>query len=148
MAVTEPAGTGLRRSSDRLLRGLALGLVCWAGVQGPSASAQTAGPPALRALHDALKLDPQQEVAWRAYSDEVSDPTGAQARRLAAARLLPSLHAPQRMDLVEAELRAELQDLRVQSRALKAFYAALTAEQQHVFDARTVPPPDASQAGR
>ncbi len=130
------------------VRGLALGLVCWAGLHGSYALAQTVSTSALNALHDALKLNAQQEVAWQAYSDEVSGPTGAQSRRLAAVRLFPSLHAPQRMDLVEAELRAELQDLQVQSRALKTFYATLSPEQQHVFDARSLPPPEAPQVGR
>ena len=52
------------------------------------------------------------------------------------------------MDLVEAELRAELQDLQGQSRALKAFYATLSPEQQRIFDARTLPPPDTSHTGQ
>jgi hypothetical protein len=104
------------------------------------ASAQSESIAALSSLHQALRLDPSQEKAWQAYRAEASIPTVAQDRRRAAAELFPTLTAPQRMDLVEAEMRQELTDLRRQSVALKAFYSTLTAEQRRIFDAQTLPP--------
>ena len=109
---------------------------------------QTIGVPPLAALHLALHLNGQQETAWKAYRDEASAPIRTQERRRAAAQLFPSLSAPQRMDLVEAEMRQELLDLQNQSRALKAFYATLSPEQQRIFNARTLPPPDGRQPGQ
>ena len=99
----------------------------------------------LNALHKALNLSPAQEPAWQAYRAGASAPTKAQDRRRAASQMLPNLNAPQRMDLVEAEMRQELLDLQQQSRVLKAFYAALSSEQQAVFDAQTLPPQDSQQ---
>eukprot|EP01037_Dinobryon_pediforme_P010339 gene10339-10405_t len=102
---------------------------------------QDNGAQAIEALHLALRLSPAQETAWRAYRSAADLPNQAQQRRSAAAGLFRTLDAPDRMDLVEAEMRQELADLQRQSQALKAFYAALNPEQQRTFDTRTLPPP-------
>ena len=63
--------------------------------------------------------------------------------------MFANLSAPQRMDLVEAEMRQELLDLQQQSQALKAFYATLSPEQKSIFDAQTLPPRDSQhQSGQ
>ena len=59
--------------------------------------------------------------------------------------MFPNLDAPQRMDLVEAEMKQELLDLQRQSEALKSFYGTLSAEQKAIFDAQTLPPADPQQ---
>lgn len=94
---------------------------------------------ALEALHRALNLTPDQEGAWAAYR-AADVPNAAQQRRDAAAAMFAQIDAPHRMDLVEAEMRQELADLQRQSRALKAFYARLSPQQQRIFDVRTLPP--------
>jgi hypothetical protein len=53
--------------------------------------------------------------------------------------MMPSLDAPRRMDLIEAEMRQELADLQSRARALKSFYALLTPAQRQIFDQRTLP---------
>jgi hypothetical protein len=55
--------------------------------------------------------------------------------------LFPTLTAPRRIDLVEAEMQQDLADLHRQAQALKAFYAILTPPQQRTFDTKTLPPP-------
>ncbi len=45
-------------------------------------------------------------------------------------------------------MRQELDDLQRQSHALKAFYGALTQDQQRIFDARTLPPAENQQDQR
>ena len=101
---------------------------------------QSGGTEPIEALHQALNLSPQQESAWAAYRSAADLPNQAQQRRSAAQALFRSVDAPHRMDLVEAEMRQELADLQRQSQALKAFYSALSPDQQRIFDARTLPP--------
>ena len=112
-----------------------LGLVAALGFAG-AAQAQTTG---LSGLHDALHLNPSQEAAWNAYKAAMPQPAEARARHHAAAMLFPTLPAPRRIDLVEAEMRQDLADLRHEGDALKAFYATLTTDQQRIFDAQTLP---------
>lgn len=97
------------------------------------------------ALHRALNLSPGQEGAWQAYRAQAIAPTQAQDRRQAAAQMFAGLHAPQRMDLVAAEMKQELLDLQRQAQALGTFYQALSPAQQAVFDAQTLPRENAQQ---
>ena len=103
---------------------------------GPPASAQED----FAGLHNALHLSPAQEPAWAAYRAAAPSPGATEQRRRAAAALFPTLESPRRIDLVEAEMRQELLELQRQSKALKGLYAALSPEQQRVFDERTLPP--------
>ena len=114
-----------------LTLGTALPLAALAQQQGPN----------LTALHDALHLSASQEAAWSTYKMSVSPSAGAQQRRRAAAQLFPTLPAPRRIDLVEAEMQQDLDDLRHQAQALKTFYATLSPDQQRTFDTKTLPPP-------
>jgi len=120
----------------KLRDALALALI-WSTAQ--PAAAQTIGATPIDALHAALHLSPAQDLAWKVYRAQAAAPARAEQRRRAAAQIFPSLGAPQRMDLVLAEMKAELVDLEQQARALKAFYAALDPGQQREFDARTLP---------
>lgn len=112
---------------------------------GQPAAAQTVGQSPVEVLHQSLHLTPEQEGAWQDYRNAADVPDKAQARRRAASGLFRTLDAPHRMDLVEAEMRAELTDLQHQSEVLKRFYAVLSPEQRAVFDARTLPPNDYTQ---
>jgi hypothetical protein len=95
--------------------------------------------PSLTALHDALHLTPAQESAWTTYQALITPPAQAAARHRAAAMLFPTLSAPRRIDLVEAEMQQDLADVHRQAQALKTFYAVLTPDQQRIFDTMTVP---------
>ena len=121
-----------------LLRKRVIGLGLCAGLG--FASAAWSQPPNLAALHDALHLNAGQEAAWSVYKASAAPSAEARWRRRAAAMLLPTLSAPRRIDLVEAEMREDLADLHRQAEALKAFYAALSPDQQRTFDAKTLPP--------
>jgi hypothetical protein len=149
MAVSEPAAGGIARAHRSRRLGVVivrstlwLALCAGGGLLAAPAWSQTIGQSAIGTLHQSLQLTPQQEVAWKAYRDEAAVPEKAQERRRAAAKMFPTLTAPQRMDLVEAEMRQELLDLQRQSHALKAFYATLGLEQRSVFDKQTLPPRD------
>jgi hypothetical protein len=118
---------------------LALAL-CAAGLLAAPAWGQAVGMSPISTLQQNLHLTPQQQPAWKAYREQAAQPDKAQGRRSAAAKMFPTLTAPQRMDLIEAEMRQELADLQHQSEALKAFYAVLTPEQKRVFDNQTLAP--------
>lgn len=100
------------------------------------ASAQTPAPQ-LTSLHDALHLAADQEPAWRAYVGAISPDPESQARRRAAAEMMANLPTPRRVDLIDAQVDADTAALHRQGRAVKAFYAALTPEQQATFDRET-----------
>jgi hypothetical protein len=106
-----------------------------------------AQPPNLSGLHDALHLSAAQEAGWSVYKTSVSAPAQAQQRRRSAALLFPTLTAPRRIDLIEAEMQQDLADIHRQAQALKAFYGTLNPDQQRVFDAQTLPPPQDRGSG-
>ncbi len=88
-------------------------------------------------LHDALRLTPVQEDAWRAYQAAITPDPQAQQRHRAADMLLPQLTTPRRVALIEATAQADAADLHRQGEAVKAFYAGLTPDQQRTFDRLT-----------
>lgn len=105
---------------------------------GQAAHAQSRGPD-LHRLHDALNLSAGQEEAWNTFqAATLPDPQDA-ARHQSAADMMPGLHAPQRVDLSIAAMQADLDALERRGAALKAFYAALSPDQQAVFDKETTP---------
>ena len=146
---------------NNLVNGLALaGLMAASAsimAQGAPSAAQGSGPrsehmgkhdpakmQAMMAKHQAdlkvkLKLTPAQDGAWTAYTTAMQPPAGLQQRPSDAQRAeMDKLTTPERIDKMRA-LRAEhmtqmntVMDKR--GDATKAFYAALTPEQQKVFD--------------
>ena len=103
-----------------------------------TAQAQSQGPD-LHRLHDALNLSAAQEEPWNAFqSASLPDPQD-EARDRSAAEMMPTLHAPQRVDLSIAAMKADLETLERRGAALKTFYGALSPEQQAVFDKQTAP---------
>jgi protein CpxP len=93
----------------------------------------------LQALHDALMLSPDQTTAWIAFRQAEQPDPDQEARQRSAAGLMPTLRAPQRVDLTIAAMEADLQTLKTRGAALKAFYAQLTPAQQAIFDSKTAP---------
>src|SRR5580658_4363320 len=83
----------------------------------PAAVAQSG--PDLTALHDALRLTADQEGAWRAFA-AASQPTAEdQARERAGQQMMPTLHAPQRVDLAVSMLEDDLASLKGRGAVLK-----------------------------
>jgi hypothetical protein len=105
---------------------------------GSAAQAQSQAPD-LHRLHDALSLSAGQEEAWNAFQAvELPDPQD-DARRRSASQMMPTLKAPQRVDLSIAAMQADLDALQRRGAALKRFYSVLTPAQQAVFDRETAP---------
>ena len=94
-------------------------------------------------LHAALHLTEAQEANWRAYQMALESDPVQQARHSSAQMMMSSLPTPRRIDLLDANMQADLEVMHRQGEATKAFYATLSPEQQKVFDRETLPPPDA-----
>ncbi len=99
-------------------------------------------PPTLQRLHDALHLTADQQAAWKGFTAQAGPDPEAEAQARAAEQMMPKLHAPQRVDLSVAAMRAQLEAMERRGKALKAFYAALTPAQQAIFDRETLPRED------
>lgn len=84
-----------------------------------------------RDMHTILRLRPDQEAAWRAFRDAMHPP----AMPMAMAAPKPGMTTPQRLDEMDkkaAERQASHDKMEAATRAL---YAALSPDQQAVFDA-------------
>lgn len=87
-----------------------------------------------------LKLTPAQESAWTAYTTVMQPPAGMGMRLTDTQRAdIDKLTTPERIDKMRA-MRTESMtqmnaDMDKRGNATKTFYAALTPEQQKVFDA-------------
>lgn len=127
---------------------ITLGLLAAALCGAAPAWSQNVATNPIDALHQSLHLNGAQEAAWKIYRAQATAPNEGQERRKAAGHMFTTLSAPQRMDLVEAEMRQDLLDLQRQSAALKVFYATLNGDQQRAFDAGTLPPAQTQQQQR
>lgn len=125
----------MRRS---LLLGLSVLSLSIAGVaSAPYAVAQQPQQQDLNHLHEALNLSAAQQAAWQAYVAAIRPDPATDARRREAARMMPTLTTPRRVDLINAEMDTEMANMHRQGQAAKIFYAQLSPEQQRVFDQLT-----------
>ncbi len=82
-------------------------------------------------LHDALKLTPDQEGAWKKFID--SEPPMAKAEPVKPEEWA-KLTTPQRADKMLERMREHQSRMFEQVTALKDFYDVLTPEQKKTFD--------------
>lgn len=89
------------------------------------------------ALHDALKLTPQQDSAWATFTGKMraaQTPPSPQRPDHAQMEKMP---APERMEKMLAMMRDGERRLADRLEATKPFYAVLTPAQRTVFDQQT-----------
>nr|WP_315483403.1 Spy/CpxP family protein refolding chaperone [uncultured Undibacterium sp.] len=86
-------------------------------------------------LHDKLKLTPQQESAWKAFT-EATKPQHDQKLMQSRAdhQAMAAMSAPARMEKMLERSKERLARMQQHLDALKSFYAVLTPEQQKIFD--------------
>ncbi|HUW51054.1 MAG TPA: Spy/CpxP family protein refolding chaperone [Sulfuricella sp.] len=82
-------------------------------------------------LHDKLKLTPEQNAAWKTFSEKMK-PSGPRSRPDISA--MESLHAPERMEKILSMMKEHESRMAERVVAVKEFYAVLTPEQQKLFD--------------
>ena len=87
-------------------------------------------------LHEKLKLTPQQEPAWKAFT-EATKPQHDQKMMQSRAdhQAMAAMSAPARMEKMLERSKERLARMQQHLDALKSFYAVLTPEQQKIFDA-------------
>ncbi len=96
------------------------------------------------ALKAQLKLTPAQEGAWSAFTAAMQAPAGMMAKGPDFAEL-EKLPTPERIDKLKALHTQHMADMNAgmdkRGEATKTFYAALTPEQQKVFDSAALHQP-------
>ena len=98
----------------------------------------------LNELKTQLKLSPQQEAAWTAYTQAMQQPGpmkgmhGDREAMRAQHQAMANMTTPERLDAMQARHDARAAHMRQRHDATRAFYAALTPEQKKVFDTQTV----------
>lgn len=84
-----------------------------------------------KALHDALKLSPEQEGAWKKFSESMQPPAKAErGKPEEGAKLTMPERAEKMLELAKQRQERMGEHLA----ALKTFYATLTPEQKKTFD--------------
>ncbi|MDQ5882294.1 MAG: periplasmic protein CpxP/Spy [Pseudomonadota bacterium] len=88
----------------------------------------------LEKLHAELKLAPEQESAWKTWSDHVKQQAAGMKDRRAEQEEMRKLPAPERMEKMLGRMKEHQQKMESGLTAMRSFYATLTPEQQQAFD--------------
>lgn len=86
-------------------------------------------------LHADLKLAPEQEAAWKAWSDPIRQQAAQFGERRAEREAMMKLPAPERMEKMLERMKEHQQKMEAQLGVTRTFYGQLNAEQKKVFDA-------------
>jgi len=82
-------------------------------------------------LHDALKITPAQEAAWKTFAAKAAPGTPPAGLSRDEAAKLP---APERMERMLGMMKAREARMTERLAAVKEFYAVLTPQQQAIFN--------------
>lgn len=85
-------------------------------------------------LHQALKLNANQEAAWKEWSDKIAAGRPGWKERKKELEGMNSLPVPERMEKILAFAKERVARLEEHLAATKAFYGQLTPEQRQTFD--------------
>ena len=96
-------------------------------------------------LHSDLRLNPDQDGAWQGFVQAYREDPRAEEEDRNAQQRMPRMTGPQRIDVAIHMAERDLDTMRRQGDALKTFYAALSPQQQRVFDRDTLEQPDQGQ---
>ena len=92
----------------------------------------------LTALKEKLKLTPAQEPAWTSFAGSMQPPAPGTAHGRIERGEMAKLTTPERIDKMRAMRAQRAAEMDKRGDAAKTFYAALTPEQQKVFDANAM----------
>ncbi len=88
------------------------------------------------ALKDKLKITAAQEGAWTAFTSTMQPSVDMHKRRMEMRSEMDKLTTPERIDKMRALRSQRDAEMDKRANATKTFYAALSPEQQKVFDAQ------------
>lgn len=89
----------------------------------------------LEKLHADLKLAPEQEAAWKAWSDPIRQHAAAMGDKHKEREAMKALPAPERMEKMLERMKEHEKRMEAQLAVTKTFYGQLNAEQKKAFDA-------------
>ena len=89
----------------------------------------------LAELKTRLKLQPDQETAWKTFAEAMQAPVRVPARPERAA--MEKLTTPERIDQMQVRHAQREAEMKKRGDATKAFYASLSPEQKKTFDGET-----------
>jgi hypothetical protein len=87
-----------------------------------------------RDLHAILNIRPDQEGAFAAFQAAEAPPPRDQ-RMTRDRQAMMTMTTPQKLDMMLAKMDERMARMRARAQAAKAFYAALSPQQQSAFDA-------------
>ena len=90
-----------------------------------------------KVLHGKLKLNADQEIAWKDLETAWKPP--ADQKRLDIAEM-EKLTSPERMEKMIERMKQHQEMMGIRLNAVKAFYGKLSPEQQKTFDQETLAP--------
>lgn len=108
------------------------------GACGPQAMERSPGKYAadrLQKLHENLKLAPEQEPGWKAWSEPMLQQAGKMADLRTERDAMMKLPAPERMEKMLDRMKEHQKRMEAHVEATKTFYAGLSPEQRKTFDA-------------
>jgi protein CpxP len=82
-------------------------------------------------FHDALKLTPAQEPAWKTFTEATKKP---EQKAKQDRKAIEAMSAPARMEMMLNHSQERMAMMQKHLAAVKTFYAVLTPEQQKTFD--------------
>ena len=85
-------------------------------------------------LRTVLKLRPDQEAAFTAFQASMTPPPHEERMKHDHAAMA-AMTTPQKLDMMQTRMDEHMARMHKHIEAVKTFYAALSPEQQHVFDA-------------
>lgn len=99
-----------------------------------SQSAEKFATARLDKLHADLKLAPDQEAAWKAWSAPIQQRAATMKERRPDFEAMSKLPAPERMEKMLERMKEHEKEMEAGLVATRSFYATLTPEQRQVFD--------------
>ncbi len=85
-------------------------------------------------LRTVLHIRPDQEPAFSAFEASMTPPPREERMKRDRAAM-ETMTTPQKLDMMQARMAEHMARMQKHIAAVKTFYAALSPEQQHVFDA-------------
>jgi hypothetical protein len=85
-------------------------------------------------LHTILNIRPDQEAAFSAFEASMTPPPREEKMKHDHAAMT-AMTTPQKLDMMQARMTKHLERMQTRIAAVKTFYAALSPQQQQVFDA-------------
>ena len=94
----------------------------------------------LQTLKTALKITANQESAWSTYTAAIQPqrPANGERPEHPDRKAFAAMTTPERIDAMQAMQQKRQAQMESRNQATKAFYAALTPEQQKTFDTETL----------